>query len=84
VHWVEKSAGVFLPGDLALPGDSIRVIVDASAANVAAWHNDLYRVHPGPAASALHALGPAHDGRALYVGWPHPFTGSCWRCGDAG
>lgn len=21
---------------------------------------------------------------ALYVGWPHPFTGSCWRCGDAG
>jgi hypothetical protein len=81
VRWVGRDASRFVPGDLALPGDSIRVIIDADAANADAQRHDLYRVHPRPTRSALEALGSADDGLALYVGWPYPFTGSCWRIG---
>jgi hypothetical protein len=82
VRWVNRNEGPFWPGDLALPGDTIRVIVDASDTARGRLVADLYRVHGELAkTSNISAHGPSSAGYAIMGSWPYPFTGSCWRIG---
>lgn len=65
VLWVNCNESALWPGDLALPGDTIRVIVNTTGA--------------AGRPVTLIACGPECSGSARLHGWPYPFTGCCWR-----
>lgn len=77
--WVNHNESGFWPGDLALPGDTIRIIIDAEAACASSRRANTHRVHPRPLMSNISAYGPPGAGYCLLEGWPYPFTGCCWR-----
>lgn len=73
--WVNHNESGFWPGDLALPGDTIRIIIDATLAR-GVWHGV---PRSSERASNISAYGPPGAGYAIVEGWPYPFTGCCWR-----
>lgn len=54
------------PGDLALPGDTVRTII----------------ADERPSTVALGAYGPIHDCGVIIERWPNAFTGERWRVLD--